>query len=85
MVIPSPSERLGFTLISLFVIGFTIRKSKEGSPIKKSGMRAPRDGAVHESTGSKERDVAVVDRTGGQTRREETDGATGAAVRARRG
>ncbi|HDR9876910.1 hypothetical protein A8H27_17920 [Burkholderia cenocepacia] len=71
-------------MISLFVIGFTIRKSKDLSPIKKCGMRAPRNGAVHESTGSKERDVAV-DRTGGRARRQETDGTTGAAVRARRG
>ncbi|WP_175804202.1 hypothetical protein [Burkholderia ambifaria] len=47
-------------MISLFVIGFTIRKSKDLSPIKKSGVRAPATAPFPElNQGSKERDVAV--------------------------
>ncbi|CAG9272057.1 hypothetical protein BCEP4_70057 [Burkholderia cepacia] len=62
------------------------------SPIKKCGRRAPRNGAVRESTGSKERDVAVDrngTRDGGAARRQATGGMTGGMtgepVRARQG
>ncbi|HDR9061508.1 TPA: hypothetical protein QDB03_003129 [Burkholderia vietnamiensis] len=56
-----PNPSLGLTLISLCVIGFTIRKSKDLLPIKKSGVRAPAAASFPEPNqpGSKERDVAV--------------------------
>ncbi|CAM2187554.1 hypothetical protein BLAT2472_90248 [Burkholderia latens] len=73
MVIPSRKRWLGFTLISLFVIGFTIRKSSDLSPIKKSGVQAPGAAPFSESDQqeAKERDVAV-----------EVDGAARAAATA---
>ncbi|HDR8920757.1 hypothetical protein [Burkholderia vietnamiensis] len=77
MVIPLPNPSLGLTLISQCVIGFTIRKSKDLLPIKKSGVRAPAAASFPEPNqpGSKERDVAVDSRRMEQGRPRERSGA----------
>ncbi|WP_155625722.1 hypothetical protein [Burkholderia vietnamiensis] len=77
MVIPLPNPSLGLTLISLYVIGFTIRKSKDLLPIKKSGVRAPAAASFPEPNqpGSKERDVAVDSRRMEQGRPRKRSGA----------
>ncbi|HDR9221744.1 hypothetical protein [Burkholderia vietnamiensis] len=78
-----PNSSLGLTLISLCVIGFTIRKSKDLLPIKKSGVRAPAAASFPEPNqpGSKERDVAVDSRRMEQGRpRERSKAGTKAAM-----
>ncbi|HDR8986701.1 TPA: hypothetical protein QDB15_002923 [Burkholderia vietnamiensis] len=70
-------------MISLYVIGFTIRKSKDLLPIKKSGVRAPAAASFPEPNqpGSKERDVAVDSRRMEQGRpRERSKAGTKAAM-----
>jgi hypothetical protein len=70
-------------LISQCVIGFTIRKSKDLLPIKKSGVRAPAAASFPEPNqpGSKERDVAVDSRRMEQGRpRERLKAGTKAAM-----
>ncbi|ENH6341855.1 hypothetical protein QZM46_27495 [Burkholderia vietnamiensis] len=70
-------------MISLYVIGFTIRKSKDLLPIKKSGVRAPAAASFPEPNqpGSKERDVAVDSRRMEQGRpRERLKAGTKAAM-----
>ncbi|MBR8227657.1 hypothetical protein KDX05_04910 [Burkholderia vietnamiensis] len=70
-------------MISLYVIGFTIRKSKDLLPIKKSGVRAPAAASFPEPNqpGSKERDVAVDSRRMEQGRpRERLKASTKAAM-----
>ncbi|WP_224022476.1 hypothetical protein [Burkholderia vietnamiensis] len=64
-------------MISLYVIGFTIRKSKDLLPIKKSGVRAPAAASFPEPNqpGSKERDVAVDSRRMEQGRPRKRSGA----------
>ncbi|WP_165487600.1 hypothetical protein [Burkholderia vietnamiensis] len=70
-------------MISQCVIGFTIRKSKDLLPIKKSGVRAPAAASFPEPNqpGSKERDVAVDSRRMEQGRpRERLKAGTKAAM-----